>query len=148
MQTLLRDAWAFNATDGHVSTDCDAAYNIHDPHMYASNQSIAAADAIRAGADIDCSTTYQCHLNESVNPGEITRQEIERGVIRLYSNLIRLGYFDGNSSGYRQLSWNDVISTDAQNISHEAAVEGITMLKNDWTLPLPTSTRSIALIGP
>jgi len=148
MQTLLRDTWTFDTTDGYISTDCDAAYNIYDPHMYASNQSIAAADSIRAGADIDCGTTYQYHLNESIAAGEITRQEIEQGVIRLYSNLVRLGYFDGNSSEYRQLTWNDVLSTDAQNISYEAAVEGIILLKNDGTLPLSESTKSIALIGP
>ncbi|KAK4694737.1 xylan 1,4-beta-xylosidase, partial [Lecanoromycetidae sp. Uapishka_2] len=148
LQTLLRNTWTFDTTEGYVSTDCDAAYNIYDPHMYASNQSIAAADSVRAGADIDCGTTYQYHLNESITAGEITRQEIEQGVIRLYSNLVRLGYFDGNSSEYRQLTWNDVLSSDAQNISYEAAVEGITLLKNDGTLPLSSSTKSIALIGP
>ncbi|KAL6720539.1 hypothetical protein ACLMJK_002463 [Lecanora helva] len=148
MQTLLRDTWTFDSTEGYISTDCDAAYNIYDPHMYASNQSIAAADSVKAGADIDCGTTYQYHLNESINAGEITRQAIEQGVIRLYSNLVRLGYFDGNGSEYRQLTWNDVLSTDAQNISYEAAVEGITLLKNDGTLPLSNSTKSIALIGP
>ena len=148
MQTLLRDSWTFDTTDGYVSTDCDAAYNIYDPHMYASNLSIAAADSVRAGADIDCGQTYQFHLNESIASGEITRDEIELGVIRLYSNLVRLGYFDGNSSMYRQLTWNDVVSTDAQNISYEAAVEGMTLLKNDGTLPLSKTIKSIALIGP
>ena len=148
LQTLLRDTWTFDTTEGYVSTDCDAAYNIYNPHMYASNQSIAAADSLRAGADIDCGTTYQYHLNESIIAGEITREEIEQGVIRLYSNLVRLGYFDGNSSEYRQLTWDDVVSTDAQNISYEAAVEGITLLKNDGTLPLSSAVKSIALIGP
>ena len=148
MQTLLRDSWTFDSTDGYVSTDCDAAYNIYDPHMYASNIFSAAADSVRAGADIDCGTTYQYHLSESIVAGEITREEIEVGVRRLYSNLVRLGYFDGNDSKYRQLAWNDVVSTDAQNISYEAAVEGITLLKNDGTLPLSNSTSSIALIGP
>lgn len=148
MQTLLRDSWTFDTTNGYVSTDCDAAYNIYDPHMYALNTSSAAADAVRAGADIDCGTTYQYHLNESIIAGEITREEIELGVRRLYSNLVRLGYFDGNGSEYRQLTWDDVVTTDAQNISYEAAVEGITLLKNDGTLPLSKSTSSIALIGP
>ena len=72
--------------------------------MYASNQSIAAADSIRAGRGIDCGTTYHYHLNESIIAGETLREEIEQGVIRLYSNLVRLGYFDANSSEYRQLT--------------------------------------------
>jgi beta-D-xylosidase 4 len=148
LQTLLRDTWDFSSGDGYVSSDCDAVYNVYNPHMYALNQSGAAADSLRAGTDIDCGTTYQYHLNESFYNGYVSREDIEQGVTRLYSKLVRLGYFDGNSSEYRQLNWGDVVSTDSQNISYEAAVEGITLLKNDGTLPLSSSIRSIALIGP
>ncbi|MCJ1304033.1 hypothetical protein MMC08_006845 [Hypocenomyce scalaris] len=148
MQTLLRDTWEFGSRDGYISSDCDAVYNVFNPHMYALNQSGAAADSLRAGTDINCGTTYQYHLNVSFYDGYVSRDDIEQGVTRLYSNLVRLGYFDGNSSEYRQLTWSDVVSTDSQNISYEAAVEGITLLKNDGTLPLSSSIRSIALIGP
>lgn len=68
--------------------------------MYALNQSGAAADSLRAGTDVDCGTTYQYHLNESFSNGYVSRQDIEQGVIRLYSNLVRLGYFDGQNSVY------------------------------------------------
>lgn len=148
LQTLLRNTWGFDADSAYVSTDCDAAYNVFNPHMYALNQSSAAADSVRAGADIDCGTTYQYYLNESIIDGYISRGDIEVGVSRLYTQLVRLGYFDGNASMYRDLTWNDVVTTDAWNISYEAAVEGITVLKNDGTLPLSKSVKSIALIGP
>ncbi|CEO59533.1 Putative Beta-xylosidase XylA [Penicillium brasilianum] len=147
LQTLLRDTWDF-VEDGYVSSDCDAVYNVWNPHEYAANISSAAADSMRAGTDIDCGTSYQYHLNESFFQGEISRSEIERGVIRLYSNLASLGYFDGNNSQYRDLTWSDVVTTDAWNISYEAAVEGIVLLKNDGTLPLSKKTSSVALIGP
>ena len=148
LQTLLRNTWGFDSDSGYVSTDCDAAYNVFNPHMYASNVSSAAADSLRAGADIDCGTSYQYYLNESILEGLVSRDDIELGVTRLYTQLVRLGNFDGNNSLYRQLTWNDVVSTDALNISYEAAVEGITLLKNDGTLPLPASVKSLALIGP
>nr|AMW64957.1 beta-xylosidase [Thermoascus aurantiacus] len=147
LQTLLRDTWNF-VEDGYVSSDCDAVYNVFNPHMYALNQSAAAADSLRAGTDIDCGTTYQYYLNESFADGYVSRADIELGVKRLYSTLVRAGYFDGNGSAYRDLTWNDVVTTDAWNISYEAAVEGITLLKNDGTLPLSKSVRSVALIGP
>jgi beta-D-xylosidase 4 len=147
LQTLLRDTWSF-VDDGYVSSDCDAVYNVFNPHEYAANISSAAADSMRAGTDIDCGTSYQYHLNESFFQGEISRSEIERGVVRLYSNLVSLGYFDGNDSEYRNLDWSDVVSTDAWNISYEAAVEGIVLLKNDGTLPLSNKIRSVALVGP
>ncbi|OGE47696.1 hypothetical protein PENARI_c038G01420 [Penicillium arizonense] len=147
LQTLLRDSWNF-VEDGYVSSDCDAVYNVFNPHEYAGNVSSAAADSIRAGTDIDCGTSYQYYLNESFAQGEISRSEIERGVIRLYSNLASLGYFDGKDSKYRNLDWSDVVKTDALNISYEAAVESIVLLKNDGTLPLSKDTSSVALIGP
>lgn len=148
LQTILRDTWGFSAVDGYVSSDCDAVYNVFNPHLYALNQSGAAADSLRAGTDIDCGTTYQYHLNESFQEGYVSRDDVEVALTRLYSNLVRLGYFDGNNSEYRQLGWNDVVTTDAQNISYEAAVEGIVLLKNDGTLPLSKSVKSVALIGP
>lgn len=147
LQTLLRDTFGF-VEDGYVSSDCDSAYNVWNPHEFAANITGAAADSIRAGTDIDCGTTYQYYFGEAFDEQEVTRAEIERGVIRLYSNLVRLGYFDGNGSVYRDLTWNDVVTTDAWNISYEAAVEGIVLLKNDGTLPLAKSVRSVALIGP
>lgn len=147
LQTLLRDTWEF-VEDGYVSSDCDSAYNVFNPHEYAANASGAAADSMRAGTDIDCGTTYQHHLNQSIMDGGISRNEIERGVIRLYSNLVRLGYFDGDDGPFRSLKWSDVVSTDARNISYEAAVEGIVLLKNDGTLPLAKNISSVALVGP
>ncbi|KAJ5131545.1 Glycoside hydrolase superfamily [Penicillium bovifimosum] len=147
LQTLLRDTWDF-VQDGYVSSDCDAAYNVFNPHEYASTPSLAAAKSIRAGTDIDCGATYQLYLNQSITQNEISRGEIERAVTRFYSNLVSLGYFDGNSSVYRDIDWSDVVETDAWNIAHEAAVEGIVLLKNDGTLPLSKKTKSVALIGP
>ncbi|KAF5016055.1 hypothetical protein F66182_12392, partial [Fusarium sp. NRRL 66182] len=147
LQTLLRENWDFPEY-GYVSSDCDAVYNVFNPHGYASNQSAAAADSLRAGTDIDCGQTYPWHLNQSFIEGSVTRGEIERSIIRLYSNLVKLGYFDGDKSEYRQLGWKDVVTTDAWNISYEAAVEGIVLLKNDGVLPLGKNVKSIALIGP
>ncbi|KAJ5205051.1 uncharacterized protein N7498_005930 [Penicillium cinerascens] len=147
LQTLLRDTWGF-VEDGYVSSDCDSVYNVFNPHGYAANVSSAAADSMRAGTDINCGTSYQYYLNDSFLQGEISRSEIERGVVRLYSSLVSLGYFDGNNSKYRNLDWSDVVSTDVWNISYEAAVEGIVLLKNDGTLPLSKNISSVALVGP
>ena len=147
LQTLLRDSWGF-PDQGYVSSDCDAIYNVFNPHLYANNVSAAAADSMLAGTDIDCGETYPFYLNESIASGELSRSDIERSVTRLYSNLVRAGYFDGPSSLYRNLGWSDVQSTDSWNISYEAAVEGIVLLKNDGILPLSKAVRSIALIGP
>ncbi|KAB8232498.1 beta-xylosidase XylA [Aspergillus alliaceus] len=148
LQTLLRDIFGF-VQDGYVSGDCGAVYNVFNPHSYAANESFAAADSIRAGTDIDCGVSYPRHFQESFEEHGLSRQEIERGVIRLYTNLIRAGYFDNKISPYRNLTWTDVLSTNAQNLSYEAAAQSIVLLKNDGTLPLSSpANQSIALIGP
>ncbi|KAJ5819030.1 hypothetical protein N7474_004621 [Penicillium riverlandense] len=147
LQTLLRDSWDF-VEDGYVSSDCDAVYNVFNPHEYAANMTSAAAESFRAGTDIDCGQTYPWYLNQTFLNGEISRTDIERGVIRLYANLVRLGYFDGEDNEYRKLNWSDVVTSNAWNISYEAAVEGIVLLKNDGTLPLTKEAKSVALVGP
>lgn len=147
LQTLLRDSWGF-PEHGYVSSDCDAVYNVFNPHLYANNVSVASSDSMLAGTDIDCGQNYPYYLNESITSGELSRNDIEKSVTRLYASLIRAGYFDHSTDVYSKLSWSDVQTTDAWNISYEAAVEGIVLLKNDGTLPLSNTSKSIALIGP
>jgi len=61
----------------------------------------------------------------------------------------RLGYFDPPASQpFRQLSWTDVNTADAQALAHRAAVEGMVLLKNDDFLPIQSDTKKVALIGP
>lgn len=146
LQTLLRDTFEF-VEHGFVSGDCGAVSNVYNPHMYAPNETSASADSIRAGTDIDCGSTYQNYFDGSFDEGLVSREDIERGVRRLYTNLVQTGYFDGPDAKYRNLGWNDVVTTDAWNISYEAAVEGAVLLKNDGTLPLSDSVKSVALIG-
>ncbi|RMZ28305.1 hypothetical protein D0859_07608 [Hortaea werneckii] len=150
LQTLLRDEWGFDKQNGFVSSDCGAVYSVFNPHMDAPNRTAAAAYAMRAGTDIDCGTEYAYYLTPALNEQLIDRATIDRALTRLYAGLVEAGYFDGNSSMYRDLTWDDVVRTDALNISYEAAVEGLTLLKNDGNLPLKKShdCKSVALIGP
>lgn len=145
LQTLLRETWGFG--DGFVSGDCGAVYGVFNPHMSATTRVGGSAAALLAGTDIDCGTEYAYYLEDAFTQGNVSRNDIERALTRLYSQLVQAGYFDGNSSLYRDLTWDDVLTTDAWNISYEAAVEGIVLLKNDGTLPLHDNS-SVALIGP
>jgi beta-D-xylosidase 4 len=145
LQTLLRDTWGFG--DGFVSGDCGAVYGVFNPHGNAATRVEGSATALLAGTDIDCGTDFSFFLEDAFAQGNVSRNDIELAVTRLYSQLVKQGYFDGNGSMYRDLTWDDVLKTDAWNISYEAAVEGIVLLKNDDTLPLKGNS-SVALIGP
>jgi beta-D-xylosidase 4 len=145
LQTLLRETWHFG--DGFVSGDCGAVYGVFNPHHNAATRVGGSAAALLAGTDIDCGTEFSYYLEDAFTEGDVSRDDIEKALTRLYSGLVQQGYFDGNGSLYRDLTWDDVVKTDSWNISYEAAVEGIVLLKNDGALPLHANS-SVALIGP
>jgi xylan 1,4-beta-xylosidase len=71
----------------------------------------------------------------------------------LYSAQVRLGYFDSaDSNPYRALTFDDVNTPEAQALALRAAEEGMTLLKNDGTLPLDLSSSdgsniTVAIMG-
>lgn len=99
--------------------------------------------------DLNCGTYYQDHLPLALEQGLITEATLNQALIRQYSSLMRLGYFDPPAGQpYRQLSWSDVSTPYAQQLALTTAEEGITLLKNDGLLPLSISpSDSVALIG-
>ena len=92
---------------------------------------------------------YQDHLPAAYSQGLINDTTLNQALVRQYSSLVRLGYFDGTAVPYRNLTFADVSTPYAQGLARKAAVEGITLLKNENNmLPLKlTNTTSIALIG-
>lgn len=148
LQDVLRDHWNWTAEQQWVTSDCDAVQNVFLPHGYGKTRAEAAALSLKAGTDIDCGTYYQEHLPKAYDEGMIKESDLDTALIRQYSSLVRLGYFDGMAVPYRSLTWDDVSTPHAQQLAYEAAVEGITLLKNDGTLPLKISNGTkLALIG-
>ncbi|KAH9482881.1 putative exo-1,4-beta-xylosidase bxlB [Psilocybe cubensis] len=149
LQSILRDHWGFNDDGRWVTSDCDAVDNIFSTHKFTADYPHAVADALKAGTDVDCGTAYSLHLPDAFNQSLITRDDLEKALVRQYSSLVRLGYFDSPQvQPYRQLSWADVNTPNAQALALQAAVEGIVLLKNDGTLPFKNSIKKIAFIGP
>lgn len=147
LQMVLRDTWGFTAPDNYVVSDCDAVSNIWDSHHFTTDVDGAAAVALNAGTDLNCNGAYQ-NLVDSVAGNMTTESAMDQSLTRLYHALFSVGYFDG-APAWDGLSWTDVSTSDAQALAYEAAVEGITLLKNDGLLPLSTKTfSSVALIGP
>ncbi|KAF9468809.1 beta-xylosidase [Collybia nuda] len=148
LQTILRDFWGFD-DDRWVTSDCDAVDDIFNSHHFTSTFPEAVADALKAGTDVDCGTAYSEHLPDAFNQSLITRDDLEKALIRQYTSLVRLGYFDpADVQPYRQLDWSDINTPEAQALAHKAAVEGIVLLKNDGLLPLKKSVKKVAVVGP
>ncbi|KAF5388179.1 hypothetical protein D9615_000074 [Tricholomella constricta] len=148
LQTILRDHWGFD-DDRWVTSDCDAVADIFRSHHFTATFPEAVALALKAGTDIDCGTAYSSHLPDAFNQSLITRADLEKALTRQYTSLVRLGYFDPPSvQPYRQLDWSDINKPDAQKLAHQAALEGIVLLKNDGILPFKKTIKKLAVVGP
>ncbi|KAL2432685.1 putative exo-1,4-beta-xylosidase bxlB [Exophiala dermatitidis] len=151
LQTVLREHWNWTDDGQYVTSDCDAIQNIYAPHYYAPTREQAVADALTAGTDLNCGTYYQTHLPAAFSEGLFNQTVIDQTITRLYSALIKLGYFDPPSATpYRSLNWSDVSTPAAEALALKAAEEGIVLLKNDGLLPLsfPTDKNTtVAIIG-
>ncbi|KAL0576686.1 hypothetical protein V5O48_005285 [Marasmius crinis-equi] len=148
LQDVARDFMEFGE-EQWITGDCGAVDDIFSTHNYTDTIVNATGLALRAGTDIDCGDAYSQNLQAALDQSLISRDDLRRSLTRQYNSLIRLGYFDPpERQPYRQLGWKDVNTPDAQELAYEAAVEGIVLLKNDGVLPLRTSMKKIALIGP
>lgn len=149
LKEVLRQHWKFDDDFNYVVGDCGAVSYIFDEHKFTDTIEGAAAVALNAGTDLDCGfgSGFKS-LNVSLAKGYTTHAKVDQALTRLYSALATIGYFDG--SKHSGTSWRDVATPVANDLAYTAAVQGITLLKNDGLLPLentkPQST--VALIGP
>lgn len=148
LDDILREHWDWRDGQQTVVSDCGAIQNIYYPHRYNDTREKVVAGALTAGTDYDCGTYYSTYLPGAYEQGLIKDSDIDQSLIRQYGSLVRLGYFDGPNSTYRNIGWEDVNTEDAQHLAVRAAEEGIVLLKNDGALPMKLgSDMSIALVG-
>jgi beta-glucosidase len=156
LQGTLRDQWKF---DGFVTGDCDAVQDIQRGHKYVETEAEAAAIAVKAGTDSDCIVTfgqqrpgagpeYQKYL-DAVHQGLLKESELDVAVKRVLRARFRLGLFDPPDRVPYAATPDSVVDSDEHRaLALEIARKTMVLLKNDGTLPLPESTRKIAVVGP
>jgi beta-glucosidase len=153
LQKLLREEWGF---DGYVVSDCGAIDDIYRNHLLVKSPAEAAALAVKNGCDLECGCTYNIacdygELNEAVNQGLLTEEDLDRAVRRLFSARFRLGMFDpAEKVRYSQIPYNVVDSAEHRELALEAARQSLVLLKNQADLlPLDKNKiKSIAVLGP
>jgi beta-glucosidase len=146
LQRRLRDQWGFQ---GYVVSDCGAVNDIYRNHKYTPTLGGAAVAAVKAGTDLTCGTEYRTLVDE-VKAGRITEAEIDLSLERLFVARFRLGMFDPPERvPYSKISISENDSSEHRQAAREAEREAIVLLKNeDGILPLESSARKIAVIGP
>ncbi|BBH06571.1 beta-xylosidase 2 [Prunus dulcis] len=151
LKKTVRAQWRL---DGYIVSDCDSVGVFYDSQHYTSTPEEAAADAIKAGLDLDCGPFLGVHSEEAVKKGLLKEVDINNALVNTVTVQMRLGMFDdnaaGSSSSYARLGPKDVCSPAHQDLALEAATQGIVLLKNHGpSLPLSTRRhRTLAVIGP
>ncbi|WCJ22301.1 beta-xylosidase 2 [Euphorbia peplus] len=149
LRKTVRTQWGLN---GYIVSDCDSVKVYYDTQHYTSTPEEAAADAIKAGLDLDCGPFLGAHTEDAVKRGLLNEVDINGALVNTLTVQMRLGMFDGEPSAqpYGNLGPSHVCTQASHQLALEAARQGIVLLKNDGpSLPLsPRRHLTITVIGP
>ncbi len=149
LKTILRREWGFN---GFVLSDLGAIEKLYSMHHVAATPSDAACMAIRSGVDMQFydlpHDVFQRALIDCVHNGSLSQADLNRAVRSVLRVKFALGLFDHPFID-PSLNATEHRSPAHLAVSLESARESMTLLKNEeHLLPLSTSTKHIAVIGP
>ncbi|CAM8894368.1 unnamed protein product [Rhodiola kirilowii] len=149
LRGMIRRAWGL---DGYIVSDCDSVRVFYENQHYTSTAEEAAADAIKAGLDLDCGPFLGTHTEQAITRGLVKESHVDNALINTLTVQMRLGMFDGEPSAqpYGNLGPMDVCTPPHQELALEAARQGIVLLKNQGpVLPLsPRRHKTVAVVGP
>ncbi|NJC25635.1 beta-glucosidase BglX [Neolewinella antarctica] len=155
LRDVLKQKWNY---PGMVVSDWESITEMI-AHGYSEDPKAAALAAMKAGVDMEMtSTSYNDHLGNLIEEGKVDSKLIDDAVKRILVLKSRLGLFQGaRSRATRQLvptqsrmQWAvQKQGTDYLETAKQAAIESVVLLKNEnQTLPLSTTLKSVAVIGP
>jgi beta-glucosidase len=145
LRKILREEWKF---EGYVVSDCWAVEDFYEHHKVCLNAEEAVALSVKMGTDLCCGNCYS-KLLDAVKSNLITEEEINISVKRLFKARFLLGMFDNpDKVPYSKISYSVVNCQKHNDLSFEAALKSIVLLKNDGLLPLNDNYKKIAVIGP
>ncbi|KAL8514095.1 hypothetical protein ACS0TY_013277 [Phlomoides rotata] len=144
---IARGEWGFQ---GYITSDCDAVSLIFETQKYAKSHEEAVADVLKAGMDVNCGSYLANHTKSAVTKGKVSESDVNRALYNLFSVRMRLGLFNGAPSKltYGDLGRKDVCTPEHQELTLEAARNGIVLLKNMKNILPFSKTSSLAVIGP
>ena len=144
LSDVLRGEWNFKR--GMVVSDLFSIDGLKGTHHTAANWQDAAIQALQAGVDVDLGGNCFTDLVDAVKNGRIKEGILNQAVGRVLRLKFEMGlfenpYVDGKSAG------KEVNNPFSIAIAKQVALESITLLKNDGTLPL-SKDKKVAVIGP
>ncbi|MBP1593990.1 MAG: bglX [Bacteroidetes bacterium] len=144
LKTVLRNEWGF---DGFVVSDWASIKEMVN-HGFCADDKEAAMKAANAGVDMEMvSYTYMNHLKELIKENKVTEKTIDDAVRNILRIKFRLGLFDNPYVNEKAPSV--MYSSENLAAAKAAATQSAILLKNDNnTLPINSSVKTIAVVGP
>lgn len=144
LRQILRNEWNY---EGMVVSDW-ASVTEMIAHGYCADEKEAALKAIKAGVDMEMSSTsYMNHIKSLVEEGQLDMKMIDEAVKNILRLKIKLGLFENpyvDPEAEKQL-----LSPEFMEHARKVARQSAVLLKNERnTLPLSTNITSVAVIGP
>lgn len=141
---VLRDEWKY---DGLLVSDWGSIQQMV-PHGFCADLKEAGEKAAIAGVDMDMmSYAYINHLEELIKEKKVDEQLIDESVRNILRLKFRLGLFD--NPYIKEDSPSAFYLDSSLQQAKEAAIESAILLKNDLqVLPLTSSVKSVAVVGP
>jgi beta-glucosidase len=143
---LLRGKLGFN---GLVTSDYETILMIHNYHRVAPDLSSAAVKALTAGIDVELPNPagYLAPLKQAVEAGMVSMELVDQAVSRHLQKKFQLGLFENPYVDESRVV--EVFETPSQrSLARRLAEKSMTLLTNDGILPLKSSLRKLAVIGP
>ncbi|HWE85605.1 MAG TPA: beta-glucosidase BglX [Terracidiphilus sp.] len=142
---ILRNEWGFK---GFVLSDAFAVGSLQ-VHGYAKDPADAAYKAVHAGTNMDmASQTYTKNLANLVKEGKVSQAEIDAAVLPILRVKYQLGLFDHPYADESKVE-AELDRPEGLALERKLAGRSMVLLKNDnHALPLSTSIKKIAVIGP
>ncbi|NME67998.1 beta-glucosidase BglX [Flammeovirga aprica] len=143
LKEVLRDQWKF---DGFVVSDWESMSQMIK-QGYSENLRDVALQSASAQLDMEMvSSSYQAHLKELVESGEVDIEMVNTAVKNILRVKVALGLFDKD---YKGVPKNTEILSDAhKEEAKKMAIESLVLLKNDNALPLAIGKEKIGIVGP
>lgn len=141
---ILRDEWKY---DGLLVSDWGSIQQMI-PHGFCADLKEAGEKAAIAGVDMDMmSYAYINHLEELIKEKKVDEKLIDESVRNILRLKFRLGLFE--NPYIKEGAPSAFYLNSSLQQAKEAAIESAILLKNELeVLPLTSSIKSIAVVGP
>lgn len=141
---VLHNMWNFR---GFVVSDLYSINGMWHTHHVANTLDEAGIMALKAGVDADLGALAYENLEEGLNNGRISIDDIDRACRRILRMKFEMGLFE-NPYVDPKKSKKGVRTEEHKQTALDVARQSVTLLKNEnSTLPLPKTVK-VAVVGP